>query len=186
MKSTSNLKHIPAWQTERSAILQRACRSINAAIQRGEKISKAIQRESRRHHGQPFKSDARHRMALAPETLRQLWDKWRHGGKSVTVFKLGYRARVPQLPRMVMLRFVEFCAVNRLSSMRIAWLKFSGRKENCMAREFSYSQVAYIFTAADFYRMQQQLRWIDQAQAALDQIKRAAVAQIAERLPLHQ
>lgn len=185
MKTLPASNSIPAWQIERAAKLQRACLCIKGAIQRGEKIRKAIRRTSRRYHGRPFKAGLKHRMALTPATLRRLYDAWQQAGEKPSAFRLGYSARPPYLPRKLMLRFAAYCAANRLPSVRVAWLKFSSRPQNGRAQEFTYGQVTYSFTAANFYRMQEQLRLIEQAQAELDRIRLLAGAEITDRLPLN-
>ncbi|MDR3460135.1 MAG: hypothetical protein P4N60_22130 [Verrucomicrobiae bacterium] len=185
MNSSNASKSIPGWQLERAAKLQRACLCIKAALQRGEKIRKAIRRTSRRYHGRPFRADSRHKLALTPATLRRLYDAWLKAGERPSAFKLGYRARPPYLPRKLVLRFAAYCAANRLPSVRVAWLKFSSRPQNGRAREFTYGQVTYSFSAVNFYRMQEQLRCIEQAQAELDRIKLATIAEITDCLPLN-
>ena len=107
-------KTIPDWQTERAAKLQRACLSVQGAVGRGEKISRAIRRVSRRYHRRNYKRDRSRRLALAPGTLRRLWDKWKIGGEVPAAFKLHYYSRPPFIPRPLLIRFCEFCATRRL------------------------------------------------------------------------
>jgi hypothetical protein len=67
MKTLQASKSIP-WQTERANRLQRACQTIKAAIQRGEKISRAIRRAARSRNGRKYKSDPSRRLALTAST----------------------------------------------------------------------------------------------------------------------
>jgi len=170
------------WQSERAKTLQRACLCVQSGVARGGKISKTIRRVSRRYAGRKYKSDPARRLALTPATLRQWWDTWKRAGQIPAAFKLEYRSRCPFIPRPLLIRFVDFCARNRLSSVKIAWKIFSTHKQNGRVGEFTYGQVTYSFSAADFYMMQSQLKAIETAQAKLDQVKLKAIADITNRL----
>lgn len=183
MKKILHASNKSGWQNERLKILQRACLCVQSGIAHGEKISKAIQRVSRRYNGRALKSDPSRRLALAPGTLRCLWDKWKRAGEVPAAFKLKYRLRCPYIPRALLIRFAEFCASRRLASVRDAWHSFSKRPQNRRANEFSYGEVCYSFSAADFYLMQAQLKSIETAQAALEQVKFKAIADITNHLP---
>ena len=81
-----------------------------------------------------------------------------------------------------MIRFVEFCAANRLPSVKVAWQKFSTFWPNKAARGITYGQVTYHFPAASFYLMQSHLKAIETAQVRLDEVRFAALADITNRL----
>lgn len=173
------------WQSERSQRLLRACLSIKAAIQRGEQIGRVIHRIARRHNEKRFKSDSSRNLALSAKTMRRLWDDWKRCGESPGAFKLRYHLRTPCIPRPLLIRFVVFCATHRLPSVREAWQRFSKIKVNArQADGISYGQVCYSFTAADFYRMQAELRTIERARAALNGIRLKAIANATARLPI--
>jgi hypothetical protein len=158
MKNLLSSCSIPVWQLERSRKIHRACLCIQAALTRGEKITKALRRVSRRYHQRTLKSDPTRRIQLSAQT------------------------RPPYIPRPLMIRFVEFCAGNRLASVRAAWQTFSTRGQNARAKEFSVAQVCYCFSAAGFYLMQSKLKIIETAQAEVTQIKFNAIADITDRL----
>jgi hypothetical protein len=175
---------IPAWQTERANKLHRACRRIQNALAGGETLTKALRRVSRSYHHRALKSDPARRLQLTPPTLRRHFKQWNQYGRSPAALILKYRARLPYIPRPLLIRFVEFCAANRLPSVKVAWEKFSMRKQNAkQTRGISYGQICYSFSAAVFYLMQKQLKAIEAARARLDQLRFKAIADITERLP---
>ena len=176
-------KSIPAWQRERAKKIHRACLCIQNAVARGEKISRYIRRTSRRYNGRKLKSYPLHQLMLCPGTLRRWWDIWKRNGRVPAALYLKFRARPPYVPRPLLMRFVEFCASNRLPSVKAAWRKFSALNRNHAAREISYSMVCYHFSADVFYLMQKLLKLTETAQTTLDQVKLAAVTNIAARLP---
>jgi hypothetical protein len=180
MKPLLASKSLPAWQIERAEKLQRACQTIKAAIQRGEKISKTIQRVSRRLHGRSYKSDPARRIALAPGTLRCMWDKWKLGGEIPTAFILKYYTQKQYIIRPLLLLFLEFCLANRSASVRQAWQKFSKNKRySRQVSGISYAQVLSRFPVADFYLAQAQLQAIEAANGELDKIRFHAIAHIS-------
>ena len=146
-------KSIPAWQMERANKLQRACLRVQAALARGEKITTALRKTSRYYHRRVLKSDSARRIQLSPPTLRRHFEAWKNNEQTTAAFVLKYRARRPYVSRPLLVRFVEFCAANRLASVREAWQNFSIRKQNARAREITYGQICYHFPSADFYLM---------------------------------
>lgn len=184
MKTAPASKSIPAWQTERAAKLQRACKSIKAAIQRGEKIGRAIRRVSRRIDGRPYKSDPCRRLALSPATLRRLWDRWNRTGELPAAFKLNYFVHRLWMPRELLIRFAKYCADHRLPSLKQAWLNFSLKHGNARARQFSYNQLVYVFPSATFNRLQGFLKASEMAEAGSRQLLFKTIADITDRMPL--
>jgi hypothetical protein len=182
MKNLLSSSSIPVWQLERSRKIHRACLCIQAALTRGEKITKALRRVSRRYHQRTLKSDPTRRIQLSAQKLRRHLEAWNKNGKVPAAFVLKYRSRPPYIPRPLMIRFVEFCAGNRLASVRAAWQTFSTRGQNARAKEFFVAQVCYCFSAAGFYLMQSKLKIIETAQAEVTQIKFNAIADITDRL----
>jgi hypothetical protein len=173
------------WQAERAAILQRACLSVQAAIQHCQKLKRAVRRVARRFNGRAYKSDPARRLSLAPGTLRMWWDKWRHGGEVPAAFKLNYYRPAPRVPRAVVIRFAGYCATHRHPNVKAAWQAFCKIPLNArQTAVISYGQVCYTFKAALFYEMQAQLKAIATAQAGLNAARLKAVAEITERLPL--
>jgi hypothetical protein len=184
MKFLHASKQIPTWQAERANKLHRACRRIQSAVAGGKKITKALRQVSRSYHRRALKSDPARRLQLTPPTLRRHFKMWNSSGQTPAALILKYRARPPYIPRPLLIRFVEFCAGNRLPSVKVAWQKYSTRKQNVrQGQGISYGQVCYSFSAADFYRIQKQLKAIETARAKLDQLRLKAIADITERLP---
>jgi hypothetical protein len=175
---------IPAWQIERLEKIQRACRHIKTAVQRGEQISAAIRRVSRYFHRRNFKSDPSRRLQLAPGTLRASWDKWNRCAQSADAFQLKYYTQPPYVPRPLLIRFVKFCSDNHLPSVRSAWKTFSALKRNAQqARTITYSMVSHYFDDADFCLMQGLRASSDSALAALAGIRLTVATDIMSRLP---
>jgi len=185
MKSFPKITNqIPAWQVERANKLHRACCRVQKAIADGEQITRACRKVSRSYHRRALKSDPTRRLQLTPPTLRRHFKAWNRSGQKPLSLILKFRARPPYIPRQLMIRFAEFCANNRLPSVKTAWQKFSTRKQNALrTRGISYGQVCYSFYASDFYLMQKQLKTIEAAKATLDQMRFKAIADITERLP---
>jgi|GEM_PF-5850232 hypothetical protein len=184
MKSLSASKSFTPWQIDRKRMLLNVFTRIDGAILRGDKICKAIRRASHYYHGRKYKADPRRRIQLAPGTIRHLWDVWNHSGRNPAVFKLKYRSRPPYVPRNLMLRFAGWCAQHRLSSVRVAWKKFSVLKRNGrQTRGISYQMVCYHFRTADFYLMQLKLKISETALDELAGIKSRVIADITNRLP---
>ena len=182
--SLQTTSQIPAWQAERANKLHRACHRIQNAIAGGEKITRVLRRVSRSYHRRALKSDPARRLQLTPPTLRRHFKSWNRNGQTPAALILKYRARPPYIPRPLLIRFEEFCASNRLPSVKVAWQKFSARKQNArQGQGISYGQVCYSFSAADFYLMQKQLKVIEAAQTKLDQLRFKAIADIVDRLP---
>ena len=139
---------------------------------------------SRGYHRRALKSDPARRLRLTPPTLRRHFKSWNRNGQTPAALILKYRARPPYIPRPLLIRFVEFCAGKRLPSVKVAWQKFSARKQNArQGQGISYGQACYSFSAADFYLMQKQLKVIEAAQTKLAQLRFIAIADITERLP---
>jgi hypothetical protein len=79
---------------------------------------------------------------------------------------------------------VDFCAANRLPSVKAAWRLFSTARRNArQAFRISYGQVCYSFTAASFYQMQAHLKAGALAQRKLEMVRCQAVADITNHLP---
>lgn len=182
-KQTSN------WQTERAKILQRACRSIKAAAQRGAPIGRAIRRTARRYNGRPFKCDPARRLAVSSKSLRRHWDAWRRGGELPAAFRLQFKSRPSAVTAPVMIRFADFCATGRRKSMRAAWLAFAARpgafghgrrKKNF--RPISYDSALREFGAANFYLIQDALRKMQTSQTNLAQVRLSIIADLRRRL----
>ena len=182
MKSLPVSKAIQ-WQTEKANKLQRACHSIQTAIERGQPIQRTIRRVARSLDGRPFKCEPARRLALSSASLRRAWDKWKRSGEVPAAFKLNFRSRPPYGPRPLLIRFVEFCSGNQLPSLKAAWQKFSNRRQNARAMGITYGQLCYHFRAADFYLLQAHLKTIETAQAALTNLRFKLIGEITNRLP---
>lgn len=177
-------KQIPAWQTERANKIHRACQRVQNAIAVGDGITRPIRRASRYYHHRILKSDPARRMQLSPQTLRRLFEVWKTGGQTPSALIIKYRIRRPAIPAPLLIHFVDFCAANRLPSVKDAWQQFSAARRNTrQARGISYGQVCYSFPAADFYQMQAHLKAGEKSQGKLDQIRFKVISDIANHLP---
>jgi len=190
MKSLPASKSIPAWQAERAKKLQRACQTIKAAIQRGEKISRAIRRAARSRSGRTYKSDPSRRMALSTATMRRMWDIWKRGGEIPAAFKLNYHVQPSAVPAAVLERFVISCSGLPQPSLAAAWRQFSARgrglwtgRRPARRLKISDDQIYHYFPAAKFYLMQAQLRAVENALVELARLRFEAIAEIRRRLP---
>ena len=151
-KQTAN---IPAWQTERQSILQRACQSINFRRARGEKLKAILPRVARRYRGQPFKAAPAKRLALTPATLRRLWLAWKRCGEVPAAFKLNYAIARPRVPAPLLARFVDFVAARSFRSLAAAWQSFVSQPINQRtAGRYSLAQVKYSFPVSEFRALQ--------------------------------
>jgi hypothetical protein len=183
MNSLPN-KSTPPWQIERAGKLHRACLRIEAARARGEKICKYVLRTARRYNGRPFKCDPARRMRLCTSSLWRLYRKWRRSGKVASALILKYCKRPPYVPRLFMLRFVDFCASHRIRSMNGAWQEFSKLKKNVpQAKSISYGQVRYFFSGEAFQSLQLPMKEREAADARLTTVLWEIKADITNRLP---
>lgn len=183
-------KQIPDWQAERTALLHRACRSVQTRINHGERKWRAFRRVATYHAGRSFKCDPKRRMSLSEHTLRRVFAKWNRGGQVPSVFHIHYQPRRPAIPAPVLVRFANFCAAIRQPSMKVAWEKFSARggsfgrgQHASNPLKISYGMLCYNFPAADFYLMQRELKMIQAAQIRLAHLRLKIIADIRGRLP---
>ncbi|HEY3762684.1 MAG TPA: hypothetical protein VGN23_13135 [Verrucomicrobiae bacterium] len=172
---------VPAWQIERVQVLQRACRSFEGRIGRGERRCKAAKRVAARYHGKPFKADPSHNLSLRPVTLRHWYRAWKEGGKVSGVFRLKYHPNQPTVRAAVFIRFTNFICSRRLSSMRAAWTAF--QKVDADAGKVSYGKALYWLSAGPFYQIQAQLVAMETARRELAQLKIQTIGTVRERLP---
>jgi hypothetical protein len=174
MKLLPASKPIPAWQIERAKKIHRACLRVQSALARGEKITRSTRRAARYYHHKNLKSDPSRRLLLSGQTLRRLFELWKNSGQVPSVLIIKYRVRRPNIPAPLLIRFVDFCAGNRLPSVKEAWRQFSTAKRNArQTRGISYGQVCYSFPAVDFYLMQAQLKTAEKAQRKLTWLRQA-------------
>jgi len=190
MKTFRTSNDTSAWQAERAALLHRACKSVQARINRGQKISKAIRCVAKRLKLRQFRSDPKRRLALTEKTLRRHFKTWQRGGEVPAAFKLNYHSRRPSVPATLLVRFAEFCACQKLASLKSAWNKFCQRggsfgrgRHAGKPLKVSYGQLRYNFPAADFYLLQGELKAIQALQTKLAQLRLEIVADIRRRLP---
>ena len=176
---------IPAWQIERTAILQRACKAIKSAVASGAKISHAINLQSRRRHGRPFKCDPARRLRLRPGTLRQLWDKWKRAGETPSVFDLKFSPQSVALTTPVLVRFIHYCASCPNKSLRAAWLNFSAAPGAACGQSAlaSHEVVARHFSKLHFHQLQRLLAEVNASKADLEIFKHQIIDGLRRRLP---
>ncbi|MEI7534124.1 MAG: hypothetical protein WCK57_07105 [Verrucomicrobiae bacterium] len=184
MKTRLAFKKIPTWQIERAGKIHRACRRMRNALARGEKITKATRRASHYYNRRILNSSPSRRLLLTPQTLRRLFQVWKTGGESPSALIIKYHVRRPAIPAPLLIRFVNFCASNRLPSVKDAWQQFSAARRNArQTRGISYGQVCYSFPAADFYQMQAHLKAGEKSLGKLDQIRFKVISDITNHLP---
>ena len=166
-------------------MLQRCCLCLKGAVLRGKLITCEFVLVSRLYHGRNYKTDPARRIALAPGTLQEAYYKWKRAGELPTAFRLNYHICTPPISRTLMLRFLEFCAVNRLPTIKVAWHQFSNAKRNArQAAGIAYGQLGYLFSTADFRLMQAQLNVIALAESRISLIKKRPAAKITNHLPM--
>ena len=182
--NSSSQNSTPAWQVERAQRLQRACRSIETRLARGEQNRRAFRRVAKYQHGRPFRCDPSRTMRLSEGTLRYLFPRWKNGGKVSAAFQLHYRPRISAIPAPVLVCFAEFCANNRLRSLASAWAQFSKSVRIAgKPLQFTYYQVRYEFTAANFYLLQHHVAALRTAQTVLAKQRLDIISKIRSRLP---
>ena len=171
------------WQAERSRLLLRICKAIKAAVAGGEKISRAIELQSQRHDGQPFKCDPAHRLQLRPDTLRQLWDKWRKSGETPDAFDLEYCQQSSALTATTLVRFTHYCASVPNKSLRAAWLNFIATPKESAGPAASVSReiAARHFSRLHFFQLQKLLAATQASRADLEIFKQQVIDGIRRR-----
>jgi len=190
MKHSPVSKQIPAWQIERAAKLHRACQRIQAAIARGEKVTRVIRRVAARANGKRYRSAPGRQLALSFVTLRRAWDVWRRNGQLPASLRVHYRSE-PSITAPVLVRFSSFCANQQFPSLQQAWHVFIaqpgsfGKGRRFRPLVISYSQLCRYFPAATFYSMQSHLKAIHREQAALNDLRLRTIAELNQRLPTH-
>jgi len=184
MKTLPASNSTPAWQKKRQRILLHIFSQIDGSISRGERICHAIRRASHYYHGRQYRCDPARRIALAPGTIRHLWDVWNHSGRNLASLNLKYGSRPSYIPRAVMIRFVQWFSENRLPSIHVAWQKFSTLKRNVrQTQAITSPMVYYHLHTAVFYNIQKQLKIIEAAQAELTDLKFTEIGHVTDRLP---
>lgn len=182
------LKPKPDWQAERAKILERACLSIKAAIQRGEPIGRALRRMARRNNGRPFKADPSRRLRLSEVTMRRAWDEWKRSGESPSAFALRFSSR-PSITAAVVVSFAKFCASGPRKSLATAWREFSARPGafgHGRKKTASYDLLRCYFQASDFYLFQHYLKTIQTAQTSVAELLAVVIERSRRRLPARQ
>jgi hypothetical protein len=181
---------IPAWQIERAAILHRACKRIQNALARGEKITRTLRRVARSDNGRIFQSVPNHQMRLSPLTLRRAWTVWKRGGEVPSSLYIKYNPFRSAIPAPILIRFAGFCTNRSRPSLKTAWQQFSARPGNFgrgrrvrQPLKISDCQLYRYFRSTDFYQMQSHLNAIKAEQMNLAQLRRKVTADIRSRLP---
>ena len=183
MKPLQTSRSTPAWQVERTAKLQRACQTIAAAVQRGEKIGKAIRRAARSRNGRNFKSDPSRQLALSASSLRRLWDRWNKTGQTPAAFKLNFFRRPSSVPVAMLVRFTKFCAGGPQPCLAEAWRQFSTRGRHPGGRlKIPADRIYHYFPAAEFYLMQAPLRAMETERVELARLRLKVIADIRRRV----
>jgi hypothetical protein len=169
------------WQNERSKLLHRVCKSFDAALQRGEPACKTINKISRRYQGRLYSANPTRRLQLSPISLRRAFKQWRLGGRLPSAIRLKFKP-APGIPAPVLIRFTEFCARRRQSSLQAAWRNFQ-RTWSGNHAHYSLNQVRRHFGAVNFYRIQTSLRAIETEQGKLAELRLNIIADLHGRLP---
>jgi hypothetical protein len=168
------------WQAERAAKLHRACLSVQAAVQRGEKLGRSLYRVSRRLNGQPYKCDPSRRVALSAITMRRIWDVWRRGGEVPAALRLNYSFANRIVYAPLLIRFVNFCADRDLKNFKAAWAALGQREAGL---KISYDTLRRNLPTGcfkEFHRCKQAIR---QAQFEIGKLRVRFAAEIQQHWP---
>jgi hypothetical protein len=93
-----SLDGLSRWQRQRVQFLHLVCIWIEARVQRGDTVCRAVRRFSARHHGRRFRA-SRRALHLSPSRLRTLFYHWCKL-RSPVVFIPGYRLDAPARVRV--------------------------------------------------------------------------------------
>ena len=184
-------KHFkPDWQSERAAIVHRACQSVQRLVDARHSVAVATRRTAARFAGRPFKCDPSRRLALSALTLRRAWNKWRMAGQVPSALRQQFRPVNSTVSALVLCQFIDLCAKRPWPSLAAAWTQFSraggvvtrGRRLGAPVG-ITYSQAARYFPAAHFRQLQAELVTIQKAGVELNRLRLAFQAGIRSRLP---
>jgi hypothetical protein len=180
------------WQAERAKTLHKLCTRIEARVDDGQPLLKAVRRATLRRNGKPYHCDPQRRWALSPTTLYRLWYCWRRGGEIPSAFKLHYAGgRKKTLTLAVLSRFIEFCSTFQFHSQAKAFSAFAKVEDRhwrhmrpgrpSLAHRFS--NVPRYFTGLQFRALQAQLKAIAAQQKELGRLRLLFCADQARRFP---
>lgn len=182
---------LPAWQVERAAILQRACRSLKGRRERGESLERAGKIVARRYDGMTLKCDPARTLQLKHKTLRRLFRLWVRRGESPEVFRLNYvHGRQSVFTSPILTRFLQFIVDCPQPSLAIAWKKFSERGGNWgpgrragKPLKPTYYQIRWALPTSLFYQIRTEQKAIATAKARIGTIQAEADAAIRAKYP---
>lgn len=148
----------PAWQIERTQLLQSICLQIKAKVAAGKPIMQTIQGFSAIWHKQPYPSHPKRVILLAPGTLRCKWDKWRHGKENPEVFALHLRYGLSTISLRDFTWFLDYAARAPRSSLHAAYKAFKDLQHSnpdiFPQAKFTFAALKRRISAATFRRLQ--------------------------------
>jgi hypothetical protein len=141
-------------ERDRAMALHRICTWMAAAVQRGEPITRAVRRFSRKWNGKALRSAPGKRLRLAYSTLLRLWYRWR-ANPSVEVFHLHYKpGGIVKVTPSLRTEFRARCLAPGVSTIKSAYQGFDSiavyesfcralpRRERSMIRRIHRLRVA--------------------------------------------
>lgn len=103
-------KPIPAWYRERARLLNKFCKRVEEAVQRGDKPTAAIRRRLGYYEGRQYKSCPTRHLRLSFSRAWALFYQWRRQGRSPGVFELRWRnPRRPGVTAQALRSLVWIC-----------------------------------------------------------------------------
>lgn len=116
----------PLWQSERARFLHRLCTDIEARVQAGEPVRRAVRRCARRWHGRPFRCAPGRFLRLSKQRLVNLFYEWRKQ-PSPEVFRLRYRAAATKTDAALVAALVSASLAPGVTSFLAAYRTLQGQ-----------------------------------------------------------
>ena len=118
----------PAWQRERARFLHRLCTDIEARVQAGKPVRRAVRRCARRWHGRPFRCAPGRFLRLSKQRLVNLFYEWRKQ-PSPEVFRLHYQATATKADAALVAALVSASLAPGVTSFLAAYRTLQGQAE---------------------------------------------------------
>jgi hypothetical protein len=109
--SQTSGRPLPPWQWERARRLHRLFRRVEKAQASGKSARASFVKFSKRWHGHAYHCDPARRIQAATGTLYPLFRHWQDNGRSPAAMLLDYQPLRSSVPRDMLSRFVDFCAI---------------------------------------------------------------------------
>ena len=116
----------PPWQSERARFLHRLCTDIEARVQAGEPVRRAVRRCARRWHGRPFRCAPERFLRLSKQRLANLFYEWRKN-PAPEVFRLRYQADTTKADAALVAALVSASLAPGVTSFLAAYRTLQGQ-----------------------------------------------------------